>query len=269
VVHCKRFNLTRACFATLVAATAACASIFTLPLIAIAADLPTIQKRGRLIVAVKDNSPPLGFRSAEGSLQGLEIDIAQRIAQELLGRPDAVDLRPVLNQDRFAAVLNNKVDIAIARVTLTPSRLRILRFSIPYYTDGAAILVQDSSLRSLSALNGKAIAVLNGSQTIEALRRHVPTAILVGVRSYADAKAQLDNGSVVGVAADASILSGWKHQSPQYHLLSTKLSTELLCVVLPKGRQYEDLREQIDQILARLKATGWLEERIKHWGLPL
>jgi len=36
------------------------------------AELDEIEERGKLIVAVKDNLRPLGFRDAAGNLQGLE-----------------------------------------------------------------------------------------------------------------------------------------------------------------------------------------------------
>ncbi len=239
------------------------------PLPAIAGDLPAIKKRGRLIVAVKETVRPLGFRSANGQLQGLEIDLAQRLAQELLGRSDAVELKPVTNQDRFSLVMNGKVDIAIAHVTLTPSRLRILSFSLPYYTDGTAIITKSSIIQKPTDLTGKMVAVINGSTAIEALRSQLPRVNLVGVDSYDAAKAVLDRGEAIAFAADVSILSGWSQEFPEYRVILPALSSELLAIVLPKGQQYNELKEQIDQILTRLRNSGWLEERAKYWGLPI
>jgi polar amino acid transport system substrate-binding protein len=82
-----------------------------------AAELKEIQERGYLMVAVKDNVRPLGFTDASGKLQGLEIDLARRLAAEILGKPDAVRLQPVANRDRVSVVLEGKVDLTIARVT--------------------------------------------------------------------------------------------------------------------------------------------------------
>ena len=238
------------------------------PLPTIAGDLPAIKKRGRLIVAVKETARPLGFRSANGQLQGLEIDLAQRLAQELLGRSDAVELKPVTNQDRFSLVMNGKVDIAIAHATLTPSRLRILSFSLPYYTDGTAIITKSSTIQKPTDLTGKTVAVINGSSAIEALRSQLARVNLVGVDSYDAAKAVLDRGEAIAFAADVSILSGWSQEFPEYRVILPALSSELLAIVLPKGQQYNELKEQIDQILTRLRNSGWLEERAKYWGLP-
>ncbi len=239
------------------------------PLPTIAGDLPAIKKRGRLIVAVKETVRPLGFRSANGQLQGLEIDLAQRLAQELLGRSDAVELKPVTNQDRFLLVMNRKVDIAIAHATLTPSRLRILSFSLPYYTDGTAIITKSSTIQKPTDLTGKTVAVINGSSAIEALRSQLARVNLVGVDSYDAAKAVLDRGEAIAFAADVSILSGWSQEFPEYRVILPALSSELLAIVLPKGQQYNELKEQIDQILTRLRNSGWLEERAKYWGLPI
>ena len=65
-------------------------------LAASAAQMPEIQRRGYLNIAVKDNLRPLGFRDANGNLQGLEIDLAKRLAVDLLGKADAVKLQPVV-----------------------------------------------------------------------------------------------------------------------------------------------------------------------------
>ena len=69
-------------------------SLWMSPLLA--ENLEGIQQRGHLIIAVKDNLPPLGFKGQDGQLQGLEIEIAQRLAQELFDRPNAVVLQPSL-----------------------------------------------------------------------------------------------------------------------------------------------------------------------------
>jgi len=233
-----------------------------------AGDLKAIQERGRLIIAVKDNLRPLGFRGADGQLQGFEIEIAQRLTQELLGRKDALELRPVLNQDRLAMVLTDQADIVIARITATAPRSRLVSFSIPYYLDGTALVTRDSSVRKVDDLGNRAIAVLDGSSTVETLRYRLPKANLISVDSYAVAQTLLERGEAIAFAADASILSGWAQESPQYHLIVPTLSVEPLCIVIPKGLQYIELQLRINQILTRWQSEGWLQERATYWGLP-
>lgn len=242
-------------------------SLLTSPF-ALSRDLKTIQAQGQLRVAVKDNLIPLGFRGSDGQLQGLEIEIAQRLSQELLGRPDALVLVPVLNQERIAAVLDGRVDIAIARVTMTPMRSRVVAFSIPYYRDGTALITQNPAIQTSLDITNQAIAVLDNSSTIPLIRNRLPQAQLIGVPSYEAARSLLEKGDAIAFAADASVLSGWVQKHPQYRLLTPTLSVEPLCIVLPKGLQYDELRQQINQILIRWQAEGWLKERAVYWGLP-
>ncbi len=242
--------------------------LFGLPLPLFSADLPTILKRGRLIVAVKENIRPLAFRGSDGQLQGFEIDVARQLAQELLDKPDAVVLQPVLNQDRLATVLDGRADLAIARVTKTPMRSQVVSFSSPYYLDGTALISRDPNLRRLSDLGRGPIAVLENSSTVAVLRRRLPQVGLVPVSSYVAAKQQLQTGAAIAFAADASVLSGWAQEDPAYHLLLPTLSSEPLAIVLPKGLQYESLRQQIQAILAGWQRSGWLKERAAYWGLP-
>ncbi|MBG1272068.1 transporter substrate-binding domain-containing protein [Nostoc sp. WHI] len=235
---------------------------------AFAAEMPEIQERGYLTIAVKDNLRPLGFKDAKGNLQGLEIDLAQRLAVDLLGKADGVKFKPVANRDRLSVVLDKKVDFAIARVTATESRSRIVNFSVPYYLDSTVLVTKDASVQQLKNLAKQKIAVLNNSSTIAKVRYYVPNAELVGVNSYKEAREQIESSAAVAFAADASVLSGWVQQYPQYRLLPIKLSTEPLAVVMPKGLQYDPLRRNVNEAIARYIKEGWLQQRSQYWGLP-
>ncbi|WP_289501510.1 transporter substrate-binding domain-containing protein [Gloeocapsopsis sp. IPPAS B-1203] len=234
-----------------------------------AADLPEIKQRGYLLVAVKDNLRPLGYRDAQGNLQGLEIELARRLAQDLLGSDNAIRFQAVANRDRLAVVLNNQVDFTIANVTVTESRARLISFSLPYYFDGTAMITKDSSAQSLSNFAARRIAVLQGSSTISTVRYLIPSAQLIGVNSYMQAYSLLEANAADAFAADASVLSGWVQEYPQYRLLPTLLSAEPLAVVMPKGLQYNALRQQVNAAIARYLSEGWLQQRARYWGLPV
>jgi polar amino acid transport system substrate-binding protein len=232
-----------------------------------AGTLKEIQQRKKIIVAVKDNLPLLGLRDRTGNLQGLEIDIARKLATEIFGNPESIQLVPVANQDRLKVAIDGTVDLTIARVTITPTRSRVVDFSRYYYLDGTAIITDRANIIKNSDLVGKPVAVLNNSSTIASLQFFIPNATLVGVNSYQQARSLLTSGKVVAIAADRSVLLGWRKADPKYHLLPDKLSTEALGIVIPKGQQYESLRELIDRAIVRWQADGWLKQRIEYWGL--
>ena len=246
-----------------------------------AASLKEIQQSGYLHVAVKDNFQPLAFRDESGNLQGFEIEIAQRLAKDLLAKPNAsnsdnsdkldklIKLKPVTNLERLKVVEKGEVDMAIAKVTATPSRERIVNFSVPYYLDGGFVATKNTSFQKLTDLQNSKIAVLKNSSTIAPLRYYLPKADLLGVESYAEGHRLLDNNQVAAFAADVTSLSNWIKQNPQYRLLSTKISTQPLSVVMPKGLQYDELRRQVTQLIANYIEKGWLKERAQYWGLPM
>jgi polar amino acid transport system substrate-binding protein len=232
-----------------------------------AGTLKEIQQRKKLIVAVKDNLPLLGFRDETGNLQGLEIDIARKLATEIFGNAESVQLLPVANQDRLKVAIEGNVDLTIARVTATATRSRVVDFSRAYYLDGTGVVTKQASITKNSDLAGKKIAVLNKSTTIATLQYIIPQAQLVGVNSYQQAQDLLKTGKVVAVAADRSLLIGWLKTDPSYHLLPDRLSTEALGIVIPKGMQYDGLRQLVDRSIQQWQADGWLQQRIQYWGL--
>lgn len=229
-----------------------------------AAELSDIKERGKLIVAVKDNTRPLGFTDNEGNLIGLEIDIARRLAKDILGDKDAIVLQPVNNKDRLKAVIDEEVDIAIARVADTPSRRRIVDLSTYYYLDGTGIVTKDVTV----APNNAEIAVLYDSETIAVVRDRFPDARLIGVNSYQEALNLLESDRVRAFAADISVLTGLVQEYPQYKLLPEKLSGAALSIVMPKGLQHKELQLAVDRAITDWRESGWLQERIEYWGLP-
>ncbi len=67
--------------------------------------LDHIKARGYLVVAVKENVPGFGYRDPQtGEMQGLEIDLARDIAQEIFGDPEKLVFRPAQTRERLPLV---------------------------------------------------------------------------------------------------------------------------------------------------------------------
>lgn len=230
--------------------------------------LAMIRERGRLIVAVKDNVRPLAFRNDAGELQGLEIEIARRLAAELLGDPEAVEFVPVPNRERLPAVTAGKVDLAIARLSVTASRSRLVDFSAHYYLDATSFIARrDSAVGSLSDLARARVAVLEESSTIAAVRSRLPQADLVGVESYEAALALLAADEAAAFAGDRSVLVGWMQEHPQYRVLDARVWPQALAIAMPKGLQASRLRLAVNAALSRWREDGWVARALRRWEL--
>lgn len=111
----------------------------------IAGTLQEVKERGKLIVGVKTDYPPLGFLDENGVNRGFDIDIAKGLAKELFGNKEAVQFVPVTSGNRIALLTSRKIDIIVATFTITEERKRKVDFSIPYFITGQLILVRGDS----------------------------------------------------------------------------------------------------------------------------
>lgn len=242
------------------------AQLVVLPVFA--ADLDTIRARGHLVVGVREDWRPLSFRDRDGNLVGLEIDIARGLATAIFADPTAVEFTVVPNRDRLSAVLDDRVDVAIAGVTQTTGRQRLVSFSPPYYLDGAAILVRDPQYQRLEDLRRQRLGVLQGASTVAVVRYLLPMTSLTPLQSYQEALDRLSSGQIDGFAGDVTVLAGWQQAYEGYYLLPSLLSAEPLAIALPKGTQYTDLRTLVSETVVQWHQNGWLEDRATFWGLP-
>ncbi len=223
--------------------------------------LDKIQKRGKLIIGVKDNLPPLGFR--HNNLSELEIDIARELAKEL---NIPIELVPLKNRDRLSALQNNQVDLAIAQITVTNNRSRLVDFSLPYYTD-STIAIAKRGVTFQELKQPVAIGVLKNSAAIAVIQSQFPKAAIIGSSSYADGLNALQLGKVKAFVGDRTSLMQWLTDHPDYEIIGQPLAIHSLAIALPRGLQHLDLRDRVLAAVDKWRKNGWLQERAKYWGL--
>lgn len=153
-------------------------------------------------------------------------------------------LVPTPNVDRLNAVIEDRVDIAIAALTITEPRRRIINFSDPYYLDGTAFVARRSpasspAIQTLRDLQLGTIAVLDRSSTVAQVRYILPSAQLIGVGTYQEGQALVERGAVDAFAGDISVLTGWIRPDgvlANHTILAEVISAEPLAVAIPKGQ---------------------------------
>ena len=171
-----------------------------------------IIERSVLRVGVKQDVPNFGYKNPDsGEFEGLEIDIARKIADEL-----GVDIEftPVTAQTRGPLLDNGQVDLVIATFTITEERKLLYNFTTPYYTDAVGFLVnKDSGIKTFTDLNGKTIGVAQGSITrtlISELADKYGIAVnFAELGSYPELSVSLRAHRTDAFSVDQSILSGY------------------------------------------------------------
>ena len=122
----------------LIAALAGAVLIFAAPCRAQTADRPVVSPQQELVVGVKE-APPFAMKAADGSWNGISIDLWRRVADELHLRYRFSEAPNV--QGLIDGVADGRFDIAVAALTVTAERARVIDFTEPFYATGLGIAV--------------------------------------------------------------------------------------------------------------------------------
>lgn len=234
----------------------------------VAADTTTsdIQKRGELIVGVKQDVPNFGYKSPEnGTYSGLETDLAKLIADEL---GVSITYVPVTAQTRGPLLDNEQVDMDIATFTITDERKKLYNFTTPYYTDASGFLVNKSAnIEDIEDLNGLTIGVAQGSitQTLikEIGKEKGLTFKFVELGSYPELITSLHAHRIDAFSVDKSILSGYT--SKKTEILDYSFKTADYGVVTKKSNT--QLNDYVNQLISKWKEDGTLQQLYDKYNL--
>ena len=235
-----------------------------------AAEVAAIKTRGVLNVGVKADVPNFGYQELGGdTYEGLEIDLAHKLAEAILGNADAVAFTPVTAKTRGPLLDTGELDLVIATFTIKPDRILQYDFSKPYFIDAIGLMVnKDSGIKAFADLAGKTIGVAQSATTKDALTAAAEKAgITVNFAefpSYPDIKAALSSGRVDCFSVDKSILNGYVDDTTE--ILPDSFSPQPYGVAMKKGNT--GLLAIVDETIAALRADGTLDELVAKWTLP-
>jgi polar amino acid transport system substrate-binding protein len=195
-------------FPSLLAALLLAAGLFTLEgRKAHADDLAAIKQRGTLIVGVKVDYPPFGFRSPSGEIEGIEPALAADVAKSLGVR---LELIPVAASNRIQLLQQGKIDLIIATMNSTMERRSEADIVRPYYyAAGYNIMVQKSmNLKSWAELKGKLACGIQGAYYNYEATTNFKLQV-IAFAGTAEALTALKQGRCVGLLYDDTAIEGY------------------------------------------------------------
>ena len=255
---------------------------------AVSAELTGTLKRvadtGEFKIGFVPDAPPLSFTNAEGKAAGYTIALCRTVARAVKKATGLDDMKVsyiplVLPEDRLSAVENGTVDIECGASTVTLSRRERVDFSLmTFITGGAVLSLNKSPVPSINALEGKTIAVIEGTTTHSTLRRfsevnEVGFTLRI-IDTHAKGMELLDAEKVDGYATDRAMIVGQVMQSAdaaKYAISSDVFSFEPHALMLKRGDT--DFRLVVDRALASLYRTARIRRIYHDWigryGEPL
>lgn len=224
-----------------------------------------IQRRGRLIAGVDQNSYLWGYRDpGTGELMGFDIDLVHEIARALFGDPDRVEFRTLNSSQRLTAAADGTVDLVAHSVTITCERKRQVAFSADYFHDGQRVLVnRGSTTRSLADLAGHKVCAARETTSIAALTAARPKVVPVGVNDWTDCLVLLQLGRVDAVSTTEHILQGLQAQDPETRIVGPAFTFEPHGIITAKRNT--DLVRFTNAVLDRLRTNGTWKRLYARW----
>lgn len=222
--------------------------------------------RGVLRVGVKQDVPNFGYLNPDTNKhEGMEIDIARKIAKELGVK---IEFTPVTAATRGPLLDNGQVDMVIATFTVTDERKKLYNFTTPYYTDAVGFLVnKDSGITDFQDLAGKTIGVAQGSTTrtfIKALAVKYGISVnFAELGSYPELSVSLRAHRIDAFSVDQSILSGYV--SSKSELMDFSFSASEYAIATKKSNT--DLSDYFSSLIETWKTDGSLQKIYDKYGL--
>ncbi len=231
-------------------------------------NLQEIKNRGKIIVGVRSDTRPFGYRDIEGNLQGFDIDLAKAISKHIFADMESVELVPVTASNRISMLNSKKVDMLIATMSITDQRRLVVDFSVPYYMAGQAIMVRNKTdISSIKQLNGKRIIIVYGSTGESSVRMNAPEAIVRGYKDYNLAFQALKNGEADAMIADDTVLYNLSLNDKSVKILDKRFSKEPYAVAFRKGKESEKLQESVNFTINLMQHSGMLRKLQAKWGI--
>ncbi len=234
-------------------------------------ELELIKQKGYITVGVKSDSPPFGFYE-DGILKGIDIEIAQRIANDIFKNdyPSNIKFVTVTAQNKISKLNSKEVDILVATMSISDKRRLVMDFSKPYYVTSQKILIPiTSKITSLQYFNTNGtLAVIVGTTGEKNLRYYAPNARIIGVKTYIEAYKLLLAGQVDAVLGDESILSGLNNNK-NYKILNHAYSREFYAVAVRKSKKSKELLNSINGTISAILDEKKINLLKRHYVLMI
>ena len=165
-----------------------------------------VMERGKMVVGVKADYKPWGYRDTSGKIVGMEADMAQ-IAADAMGVD--LELVAVQSSNRMQFLENGKIDMMIATMSDRPDRRKIVGITQPnYYTSGTNVMSPKAvGIKNWEDLRDKPVCGKQGAFYNKVVSDRYG-ANIIAFTGNAEAKQALrDKKCIAWVYDDSSIMS--------------------------------------------------------------
>lgn len=230
----------------------------------------SIKKHKKIVVGTNAEFPPFEYINDEGDPDGFDVALMYAIGDEM---GYDIEFRNMEFKSLLGSIQTGGIDAAIAGMTITEDRKQSVNFTTPYYSATQCIILPiDSEITCISELNGKRIAVQEGT-TGDLLVTPGEENLLITdsdtkvmrFKKGTDAVLELKNGGVDAVVIDSSPAQKFVGLSPEQLKCVANEETDPEEYGIAVSKDREEIVDVLNEGLQRVKDNGTYDELIAEY----
>lgn len=225
---------------------------------AFALTIGAAQAQEKLRIGTEGAYPPFNNLTADGSLEGFDVDIARALCEEMAVECEFVTqdwdgIIPALQANRFDAI--------VASMSITEERSQQVDFTNKYYSNTLNFVAPKDSDFSPDAVGSTVIGVQEGTISAIFAQDNYSDADVRGYPTQLEAYADLESGRVDAILGDFAVLYEWV-ESDAGACCEFKgeavSSDDEIGIAVRKGE--DELREKFNAAIDAIRANGKYQE---------
>lgn len=215
---------------------------------------------GVLTVCTTMPAPPFEFEE-DGEAKGLEIDLAQALADRLEVEPEYIN-SPFESIQSAAALDTGQCDIALAAMTVTEERESKMQFSDSIVYDNLALMAkEDAGYSSIDDLGDSKVGVQDATTSSEFAAEQGLTTVQFEASSLL--QQSLQAGQIEAGIANISLVLAVMQADDSVELVESFDTDEHLAAAVQTGGS--PVLDEFNALLAEMREDGSYDELVEEW----
>lgn len=240
--------------------------------------LAQISERGTIVLGHRESSVPFAYLDENQQPIGYSIDLCMKVVEEVektVGKDLEVKFVPVNPKTRIALMANGTIDLECGSTTNNLTRQEQVEYLPVTFITGTKILTRkDSGIQSIADLDGKSIALAQGTTNERAIKAEVEKrgmdVKILPVRDHAEGMLTLETDRVDAYSTDHILLFGLieKSRTPEdFAVVGDFLSYDPYALMVPRNESDYELVGK--RALAEVFRSGEIDTIYDKWFGPM
>ncbi|MDY4696582.1 MAG: amino acid ABC transporter substrate-binding protein [Selenomonas montiformis] len=224
--------------------------------------------KGKIVVGLDDNFPPMGFKDENNEIVGFDIDLAKEAAKRM-GRE--VEFKAIDWSSKEAELKSGRVDVLWNGLDITEKRKENMLFSDPYMDNRQILFVKKGTtgITDEKSLAGKVVGTQSAGTAEEYMdKSDFFKKQVKEVKKYPDYVAafmDLENGRVDAIVGDEITGRYYMSKHPDTIEAVDSAIGEISMFGIAFRKDDQKLRDEVQKVLNDMREDGTMAKISEKW----